>query len=97
MSLTFTIPHGIIDASAMERSVDPQVMLDAFRRYLPPTDHSSWEQCTLERVRYMPGKSWRVLYRLSKGGEPRDASPHYYYAEFMPSTRSLLGHDTTPL
>lgn len=89
MALTFSIPHGMIDAAALERSVDPHAMLNAFRRFLPPRDHTSWEHCELERVRYAPGKSWRVLYRLRKSDEPVGAAPHYFYAEFVPPARSL--------
>ena len=89
LALTFTIPHGIIDASAMERTVDPRTMLDAFRRFLPPRDHTTWDGCSLERVRYRPGNSWCVLYRLTKSGDGAAAPPHYYYAEFVPPARSL--------
>jgi aminoglycoside phosphotransferase (APT) family kinase protein len=79
----------MIDAAAMERTVDPHAMLQAFCRFLPPRDHTSWVRCNLERVRYLPGKSWSVLYRLGKSGEPLAARPHYYYAEFVPPARSL--------
>ncbi len=89
MGLTFTIPHGAIDADALERSVDPNAMLQAFQRFLPPRDHTTWGRCALDRVRYRPGTSWCVLYRLSKSGEPASAPPHYYYAEFLPAARSL--------
>lgn len=87
--LNFAVPPGSLDAVALARSVSATSMLQAFQRYLPPRDQTSWEACELARVRYVPGQVWRVLYRLWKTGQARDDEPSYYYAEFLPPSRAL--------
>jgi aminoglycoside phosphotransferase (APT) family kinase protein len=89
LSLEFAVPRGTVDPAALEMTVSTSAMLEAFRRYLPPRDHGVWARCELDRVRYSPGRSWQVLYRLWKEGERGDASPHFIYAEFVPAARSL--------
>ncbi|MFQ5600648.1 MAG: phosphotransferase family protein [Candidatus Krumholzibacteriia bacterium] len=88
--MKFAVPEGTADPAAIEQAVSPNTMLEAFQRYLPPRDRGSWTRCELERVRYRPGKSWRILYRLWKDGEPGSTeAPYYFYAEFLPPARSL--------
>ena len=82
--------QGASDLPILEQALAAERMLEAFRRYLPPRDGSTWERCSIERVSYKPGMSSRVLYRLWKSGELADGGPpHFYYCEFLPATRSL--------
>jgi len=85
----FAVPSGTTDASALARSVSAPAMLEAFRRFLPPRDRTTWEACELARVRYVPGKAWHILYRLWRSGQGPDDEPTYYYAEFLPSALAL--------
>ena len=88
--MRYAAPEGVLDLPVLPRALTPELMIEAFARYLPPRDGSSWERCAIERVSYKPGKSTRVLYRLWKAGEPADTGqPHYFYAEFLPAARSL--------
>ena len=89
MTLKFALPEGSMDHGDLARAVDPKVMLEEFQRYLPPRDNSVWARCELDKVRYQPGKLWRILYRLWKENEAPSAQPHFYYAEFLPPDRSL--------
>jgi aminoglycoside phosphotransferase (APT) family kinase protein len=85
----FAVPLGSADASALQRSVSAAAMLDAFRRYLPPRDRTTWEACELARVRYVPGKSWHVLYRLWRTGQQRSDEPSWFHTEFLPPALAL--------
>lgn len=89
MTLKFALPQGTLEHKALARAVDPEAMLEAFQRYLPPRDRSSWVRCELDKVRYQPGKLWRILYRLWKDEDHEPGLPHYHYAEFLPPERSL--------
>ena len=85
----FAVPPGSVDAAALARSVSAPAMLQAFQRFLPPRDRTAWEACELARVRYVPGKSWHVLYRLWRSGQLASAEPTYFYCEFLPPSRAL--------
>lgn len=88
--MRYAAPDGVLDLPVLPRALTPELMLEAFTRFLPPRDGTAWERCAIERVSYKPGKSTRVLYRLWKEGEPADnGRPHYVYAEFLPAARSL--------
>jgi len=87
--LNLAVPPGSLDAAALARSVSATAMLQAFQRFLPPRDQTSWEICELARVRYVPGKVWHVLYRLWRTGQSRDDEPSYYFAEFLPPSLAL--------
>jgi len=89
VSLNFALPEGSLEPAVLERSVTPDAMLQLFRRYLPPRHHTTWERCEPVRVRYLPGRSWHILYRLWAAADPADAPPLYYYAEFLPPELSL--------
>jgi aminoglycoside phosphotransferase (APT) family kinase protein len=89
VTLKFAFPEGSLERQALAQAVDPKVMLEAFQRYLPPRDQSSWTRCELDKVRYQPGKQWRILYRLWKDTDEEGALPYFHYAEFLPPDRSL--------
>jgi len=89
VTLKSVLPEGALQREALAQAVDPKAMLDAFQRYLPPRDQSTWVRCELDKVRYQPGKQWRILYQLWKDRDDDKALPHYHYAEFLPPDRSL--------
>jgi aminoglycoside phosphotransferase (APT) family kinase protein len=90
VTLKFAIPEHVVDHAGLQAAVSPRAMLEAFQRYLPPRDRTTWAGCEIENVRYRPNNSCRILYRLWKDDAPDAAAPpSFCYAEFLPPGRSL--------
>lgn len=90
MTLKFAVPEHVADQGVLQQALSPRAMLAALQRFLPPRDRTHWAGCEIENVRYRPGRSCRILYRLWKDDEPHpDAPPHYCYADFLPAAHSL--------